>query len=105
MSGDGNQLLALVVEGSALRLEVVLVLGPVVGAEEELTSAGQLRYQVGLGTATVAAVLCSECPSLSLLHGVHGTRHFVSSFRSGSLWLSWVWPQTQVSKPSRCSLN
>jgi hypothetical protein len=50
----------LVVDHDGDLLQLVAVLAGVVGAEEELATGGELYAKVGLSTATVAAVFCSQ---------------------------------------------
>ncbi len=54
--GGGGQLVGLVVDGHGDLTQLVTVLSRVVGAEEQVTTARELDTEVGLCSATVAAV-------------------------------------------------
>jgi hypothetical protein len=56
----GSELARLVVEADRDAAELLSVLTGVVGAEQELTAAGEGHADVGLGSATVASVISGQ---------------------------------------------
>ena len=76
MAGVLRQLVGLVLQVHGDLLERVSVLAGVVGAEQQLATGLQLYAEVGLGTATVAAVLSSQGAGGN--GGCHVRPHFSS---------------------------